>query len=350
MATLTQTAYYTRKGIKYGSIALVVFLILRFIWGITSAYLRKIHPPSPPPPTVSFGKLPKIDFPQKKDLPKLTFRLETIQGTAPKLDTIGKVYFSVKPGATLLSLDRAKETAKKMGFSTNPQALSSRTYRFQTNTIPPTTLDIDIITGNFKLYYDFSGDQTILTEKKLPSNDQAISEAKSFLQSSGLSASDLSLGKASVSYLKYQAPNLLPAISLSEADFVKVGLFREDLDKLPILPENPSQPPISFLFSGARSRDKRIVEINYNYNKIEKESFATYPLKSTQTAWQELQDGKGFIASLGENTDGKITVRKIYLAYFDSSEPQNFLQPVFVFEGDRDFFAYVSTVDPKWVE
>ncbi|MFZ5365941.1 MAG: hypothetical protein ACOZBZ_01480 [Patescibacteria group bacterium] len=350
MATLTETAYYTRKGIKYGAIALVVFLVFRFIWGITSAYLRKIHPPPPPPPTVSFGKLPKIDFPKKEGLPTLSFKLETIQGAVPKLDSISKVYFSVKPGATLLSLDRAKETAKKMGFSTNPQALSSKTYRFQTQTTPPTSLDIDIITLNFKLYYDFSSDQTILTEKKLPSNDQAISEAKSFLSSAGLLAQDLSLGKAQVSYLKYQAPNLMPAISLSEADFVKVGLFREDLGGLPILPENPKEGSITFLFSGARAREKRIVEINYNYNKIERESFATYPLKSAQTAWQELQGGKGFIASLGENTDGKITVRKVYLAYFDSPQPQNFLQPIFVFEGDRDFFAYVSAVDSKWIE
>lgn len=350
MATLTVTAYYTRKGIKYGTIALVVFLILRFIWGVTSAYLKKIHPPPPPPPTVSFGKLPKIDFPEKKDLPKLAFRLETIQGTVPKLETIGKVYFSVKPGATLLSLDRVKETAKKMGFSTNPQALSSRIYRFQTNTVPPTTLDIDIITGNFKLRYDFSSDQTILTEKKLPSDDQVISEAKSFLQTTGLLAEDLSLGKAKVSYLKYQTPDLSPAISLSEADFVKVGFFRQEQDSLPILPENPKEGSIYFIFSGARERTKRIIEINYTYNKVDRENFATYPLKSASAAWQELQGGNGFITNLGENTDGKITIRKIYLAYFDSPQPQNFLQPVFVFEGDKDFFAYVSAVDPKWVE
>ncbi len=350
MATLTVTAYYTRKGIKYGAIFFVGFLIFRFIWGVTTAYLRKIHPPPPPPPTVSFGKLPKIDFPKREGFPTLSFKLETIQGTIPTLSSIGKVYFSVKPGATLLSLDRAKETARKMGFSSTPQALSSRVYRFSTQTAPATTLDIDIVTGNFRLHYDFSSDQSIFVEKKLPSNDQAISESKSFLQGAGLLAEDLASGKAEVSYLKYQAPNLLSAISLSEADLVKVGLFRQDLDSLPVLPENPKEGLIYFIFSGVRERGKRIVEASYNYNKVEKENFSTYPLKSTTAAWQELQGGGGFISSLGENTDGKITIRKIYLAYFDSPEPQNFLQPVFVFEGDGNFVAYVSAVDPKWVE
>jgi len=350
MATLTETAYYTRQGVKYGAVFLVLFIILRFIWGITAAYLRKIHPPPPPPPTVAFGKLPKIEFPKKEGIPNLSFKLETAQGTIPTLPSIAKVYFSLKPGASLLSLERAKETAKKMGFSGNPQALSPRSYRFQTEDNPPVILDFDIVNGNFTLQYDFSGDQTILSEKKLPLDDQAIYEAKSFLQNTGLLYSDLANAKTRISYLRYEAPNLIPAISLSEADFVKVELFREDLDNLPILPENPKESSIYFILSGARERTKRMVKINYQYNKIERENFATYPLNPVSTAWQEIQANQGFIANLGDNSDGKITIRKIYLAYFDSREPQNFLQPIFVFEGDRGFFAYVSAVDPKWVE
>jgi len=350
MATLTETAYYTRKGIKYGIIFFVGFLILRFIWNTTTAYLRKIHPPPPPPPTTSFGKLPKIDFPKIEEKPSLSFKLETIQGTIPKLDSIGKVYVSVKPAVSLLSLERAKETARKIGFSSSPKPLSETIYRFSSQTTPEYILDIDIVNGTFNLKYDFQNDQSILFEKKLPSGEQAISEAKGFLNNIGLLSEDLKNGNAEISYLKYQPPDLKPALSLSEADFVKVALFREKKDNLPVLPPNPKEGIVSFMFSGARDRNKRIVEVKYNYNKIEWDNFATYPLKSASLAWQEIQEGKGFIANLGDNSEGKITIRKVYLAYYDSPKPQNFLQPIFVFEGDRDFFAYVPAIDPKWTE
>jgi hypothetical protein len=53
---------------------------------------------------------------------------------------------------------------------------------------------------------------------------------------------------------------------------------------------------------------------------------------------------------LGDNQEGQITIRNIFLAYFESEEPQNYLQPIFVFEGDKNFTAYVSAVDPEWID
>jgi hypothetical protein len=44
-----------------------------------------------------------------------------------------------------------------------------------------------------------------------------------------------------------------------------------------------------------------------------------------------------FLASFG-------TVRKIYLAYYDAGVYTEFYQPVFVFEGDKDFVGYVPAV------
>lgn len=350
MTTLTETAYFTRNAIKFGSIGLVLLLVIRVIWGIFSAWWVKANPPPPPPPTVSFGKLPVLNFPAKNDLPKITYKLETIEGTVPKLDSVGAVYTSVIPEAKFLSLEKIKATAARMGFTLEPQALENQKYRFVSPNSPSTVLDIDKISGDFRLVFDFTGDSTVLSEKKLPNNDQAIAEAKSFLQGAGVYEKDIETGTGTVSYLKYQAPDIVPAISLSEADFVKVALYRENLNNLKIVEENPLSPYISVVISGNRSREKHLIETNYHYNQIDREKSATYPLKNSSTAWQELQSGKGFIASLGENQDGMITIRRISLAYYDSRQPQNFIQPIFVFEGDRNFFAYVSAIDPKWVE
>lgn len=350
MANLTQTAYLTRKVVKYGTFFLIFLIIFRIVWGISVSLFRKVKPPSPPPPTVSFSTLPAIKFPEKTGLPELTFNLETIEGTLPKLDSIGKVYFVPQKVATLFSLENTKEIAQRMGFKGEPQKLSPRKFLFQTGGVPNTTLEIDIITNYFKLDYDFVNDQEILAEKKLPSDTQAVSEAKSFLSQAGLLTPDLAEGTGKVSYLKLEVPNLVPAISLSEADFVRVDLFRKEVNNLPVLPLKAKESQVFFLISGSRNKAKRIVKTGYIHSPVDENLSGTYPLKSTNTAWQELLSEQGFIANLGDNQDGKITIRKIYLAYYEQDEPQEFLQPIFVFEGDRDFYAYVPAVDPKWVE
>lgn len=353
MANLTQTAYWTRKILKFGAILLGVIIFLRISFNVINSVWKKIYPTPPPPPTVAFGKLPKLIFPENNQTAgeaKLTFKLETIQGGLPKLSTISKVYFIPKEGPNLLALDRANQIAKKFGFVAQPQQISEKIYRWQTENTPPTMLDIDINTENFHLYYDYQNDQEILSSKDLPTNQQAAQEAKNFLANNSLLANDLATGSAEIVYLKFTPPNLTPAVSLSEADFVRVNLFRSDLDDLKILPPNPKNSMISFLFSGSKAMGKRIIEVNYTYYPIETETSATYPLKTTQTAWQEIQGGGSYIANLGENQDGQIVVREVYLAYFDSNQSQNFLQPIFVFEGDRNFVGYVPAIDSKWTE
>lgn len=350
MATLTETAYWTRKGVKWGTIALVTFIILRTGFKIGKNIWRQIHPPPPPPPTVSFGKLPKLIFPEEKitgEKSQLSFRLETIEGTLPKLPTIGRVYFMPIKEPNLLDLERANLLARKMGFQNQPEKIRENLYRWREGN---TTLEININTLNFHLFYDYSQDQEVFTSKNLPTNQQAAQEVKNFLTTNGLLTEDLSQGIAEFEYLRFTALELIPAPSLSEADFIRVNLFRAPLSDLKILPPNPKKSLISFLFSGSRTPEKRIIEINYTYFPIEKEIWATYPLKPINQAWNELQAGQGFIANLGTNENKQIIIRKIYLAFYDSPTPQQYLQPIYVFEGDNNFFGYVPAIDPKWWE
>ena len=43
-------------------------------------------------------------------------------------------------------------------------------------------------------------------------------------------------------------------------------------------------------------------------------------------------------------------IRKVSLAYFEPVTPAQFLQPVYVFEGDRGFAAYVPAIVDKYVQ
>ncbi|MBM3205640.1 hypothetical protein FJZ41_02195 [Candidatus Shapirobacteria bacterium] len=352
MPTLTQTAYWTRRLLKIGAIALVAIIFLRITFKIITTVWQKINPPPPPPPTVSFGKLPLINFPESKnpDL-KLTFRLETIQGGLPKFTEVVRVFFIPKEGPNLLGLERADQQAQRLGFEGEPQQISEKIYRWQNQANPPTALDIDINNGNFQMRYAYENDQEVINSKDLPTNQQAAQEAKNFLSSQGLLPADLATGSAEFVYLKFSPPNnLLPVSSLSEADFVRANLFRADLDGLKILPPNPRNSLVSFLFAGVKTLGKRLIEVNYHYYPLERETSATYPLKNIQTAWQEVQGGKIYVANLGQNEKGEIIIRKITLAYFDAEQPQHFLQPIFVFEGDNNFIGFVPAVDPKWTE
>ncbi|MGB9911362.1 MAG: hypothetical protein ACPLKP_02025 [Microgenomates group bacterium] len=349
MATLTETAYITRRSIKIGIIAIFLFIIGKIIFNLGTKIWRQLHPPPPPPPTVSFGKLPKIEFPSSSSDLNLSFKLETIEGGLPNLPTVAKVYFITPIRPNLLALERANQLAKKLGFRSQPQPINEKIYRWQGEKTA-TTLEIDINTLNFHLYYDYQNDPQIINEKNLPNQQQAAQEVKSFLANAELLPQDLASGTAEFRYFRWQPPNLVPALSLSEADFIQVNLFRADIEGVKVFPPNLDKPLIYFLFSGSRSPDKRIVEIKYIYYPIQTEIFGTYPLKPLSQAWTELQNKKGFIARLGENQDGQITIRKIYLGYYDSETPQNYLQPIYVFEGDRNFLAYVSAIDPQWTE
>ena len=350
MINLTQTTYWTRRLLKIGGILLVAIIVLRIAFNIFSTVWRKINPPPPPPPTVAFGKLPKLEFPEQKNLPKLTFKLETIQGGLPKFHPTAKVYFTPKSGPNLLALDRATQRAQQLGFKGQPQQISEKVYRWQTETHPSTTLEIDTNTGNFRLYYDYLSDQELINSKNLPTNQQAAQEAKNFLANNDLLADELATGSAEFQYLKFTPTGLISAISLSEADFVRVNLFKADLDGLKILPPNPKDSLISFLFSGSKSLGKRIIEIKYTYYPIRAESSATYPLKLAQKAWQEMQGENGYVANLGENQSGNIIIRQVYLTYYESGQPQHYLQPIYVFEGDNNFIGYVPAVASEWME
>jgi hypothetical protein len=88
---------------------------------------------------------------------------------------------------------------------------------------------------------------------------------------------------------------------------------------------------------------KQILAAEYHYYPVEETKSGTYPTKTADTAWEELKDGKGYVVNLGDNSE-KVAIRKVYLAYYDAGQYVSHYQPVVVFEGDNNFFAYVPAV------
>lgn len=347
MGTLSETAVTTQKVIKFSIIGIAAIIFLRVSWVTISRWWAARHPAPPAPPTVSFGKLPKIVFPESQREVKVS--LETITGTTPELADQGVVYLVQTQKAGLLALDKAKEQARRLGFLQEPTALTEEDYRWANEGRLPETLEMNIITGSFTLRKNWQRDPTILLEKNLPGKEEAVIEAKSFLQQAGLLTEDLKQAEAKVVYLKVSGSTFQSAPSLSEADLVRVDLFRAPVEEFPFLTPNPDEGIIYLLLSGSRTNYKRVIEVVYRYFPVNYENSATYPLKPSSLAWQELEKGQGFIASLDKGIT-EVKVRKVYFGYFDPYKSQEFIQPIFVFEGDYHFKAYVPAVTPEWIE
>jgi hypothetical protein len=343
MTSLTQVAITARKTIRYG-IFLIIFLIVgKFLLDASVSIYRKIFPPPPPPPTVKFGKLTKIPFPENKETAKLTYTLETPEGGLPTdIPNQAKVYFMPKISPNLLSLDVAKEKAKALGFDSEPQQKSDTLYRF-TNSTVPSNMEINIITGSFSISYDLSADRSPVSNRP-PVAEIAASEFRSNLSGANVLPADLT-GPTTHEFFKLSDAKLVSALSLSESDVVKVNLFRKSYDNLPSMTGNPNEANVWAIISGAQNRNQQIIGAEYHYYPVDETQFSTYPIKTPQEAFSELQSGNPFIANLGVNKDGdSLKIRRIYLAYFDPEVESDFFQPIYVFEGDNGFSAYVPAV------
>ncbi|MEK7513340.1 MAG: hypothetical protein AAB430_03620 [Patescibacteria group bacterium] len=349
MATLTETAASVRKMIKFGALFLGLILIYKIGQGVYNTYLKVAKPSPAPAPTVAFGKLPTISFPEKLH-PELTLRLETPTGGTPNLGDRAKVYLMPTFRSSFMALDQAKATAKRLGFTGTAKEITERRFIWENNEFLPSTLEMDIINGSYNLKRNWQSDPTILTDKQLPGKEQTMTEAKNFLRQAGTFGEELESAAVNISYLNFSGGQYAEAPSLSEADFVQADFFRPKVDEKPVLTTDPKQGIVRLIFSGSRETEKKVVEAIYNYFPVSLEQNATYPIKTASQAWRELQTRQGFIASTGNNPNGVITIRNIYLGYYDGETSNGFLLPIIVFEGDNGFYGYVIAITSEWLE
>lgn len=349
MTSLTQTSIYARKVIRYG-IFFIIFLIFGRIFLNTGIKVyKKIFPTKTPPPTVKYGRLSTIPFPQNGISAKLTYTLETAEGGLPtNIPSQAKVYFMPKTSANLLSLDAAKSKAKALGFSINGQQISDSIYKFPHPTFP-TVLQMNIITETFSVSYNLIQDRSPI-DLRPPVAEVAATNYKKFLSGANMMPPDLT-GTVTHDFLKVFNGQLVSALSLSEASFIKINLFRKNYDNLPSVTGNPNQGNVWAIISGSTTQAQQIIASEYHYHAVDETQYSTYPIKTPAEAFAELQNGQAFIASLGLNKDGgSLKIRHIYLAYFDPDAITEYYQPIYVFEGDNGFIAYLPAVTSEYYE
>jgi len=348
-ANLTQVSYLGRQGIKFAAITLIVLIVGRVFLTAVVGFWISTHPPAPPPPTVGFGRIPSLNFPSKTDQEKPSmYQLQTSTGDLPVFKDRAKVFLMMKSSPSLLADQRAKEIAANFGFVFQPTALNDRTYRWTKSAPLNATLNMDVQNFSFSLTTNYLSKPELLAQRNLPDELQAVDLVKNFISSGEPLGEDISTSSGKVSYLKAFGGDVSPAVSFSDADFLKVDLDRSSVDDAwQIYTPNGLDGIIHAVISGSFSGKDQIMELNNNYHQVDYTQVETYPLRAVNNAWQTLQAGEGYIAQKG--TSETAVIRNVTLGYYDDDKEQEYFQPIFVFSGDDGFIGYVQAIDPVWV-
>lgn len=352
--SLTDVNQIGRQALKWGIIVLVGYMVLKMLFSAFISFWKATHPAPPPPPTVGYGKLPKIEFPQTELTKPESYALETATGGFPQFPDRAKVYALEMATPSLLADEAVRKIAAKYGFVFEPDVLNANTYRWSRSQPLETTFEIDLQTKNFELSTDYLTRPELISNENVPDKYEAVSRVKSFLSQSSLLPDEVATNSADVTYLKAVGGELIEAESLSDANFMQVDLQRYPVDgAYRMYTPQGYKGIISAVVTGALRTDNSIVEIDYNYQpKPQITTVETYPLRSVKEAWRVLTSGGGYIAppKNEQQLPEEVTVRNVQLGYFDAYQEQAFLQPIYVFTGDDGFMGYVSAVDSGYLQ
>jgi|GEM_PF-195337 len=347
---LTRAAYIGRQTIKFGSITLVTLIIGRFLLSSGIHFWIATHPKAPPPPTAGFGALPPIRFPTQAQTDKPSaYQLQIPESRLPSFGDRAKVFLMIRSSIGLFTDQKAKQIAASYGFVFQPRVLSETSYRWTKTQPLQSTLEMNVQNFTFDLKTDYLSHAELLSSKNVPSADGAEQVIKSFVNSGQSLPSDLATASAEVKFLKYSGGDLTEAIAVSDADFVQADLRRTPVDgNKPFFTSKGDLGAVHAILTSALSGRDQVVEMTYHYQQIDYNERQTYPLRSVSSAWQLIQAGEGYIANKG-SADTAV-IRNVRLGYYDDVEEQDYMQPIYVFEGDDGFLGYVPAVDPRFYQ
>ncbi len=334
--TLSQTAILTKQIITISIITIVVSLSSFIGYKIWYAYYLAHLPPVEEKPDVKFGQLPLPNFPKGSvSSSNFSYSIDTSTGNLPKVgidpdfSKIAKVYFVTKTYATLLSAENSKTLAEKFGIKTDPRVISETGYLFQDD---KKSLTIDLDNGNFSYKVDLA----ISGKDSLDDDNKLVSGFLRELQTLGVFREELSKGRNRVLHLKE-----------GETEFAQISLWPASIDNKLIFTSQFNTSDISAKVYKNTENLSNYLELNFNYYPVEPTTFATYPVKSAEIAFEDLKSGKGVI--IVEPTKPEVSITSIYLGYFLSKNYNPYLQPIFIFEGPS-FVAYVSAISEEYFE
>lgn len=328
--TLSQTATIAKQVITVSIITLVLVITSFIGYRIWYTYYLAHLPPVEEKPDAKFGLLSSPNFPKASvSSSNYSYSIDTITGNLPKIgvdkgfEKLIKVYFVTKTFASLLSSEKSQKLAEKFGISAKPQILSEIKYQFEEGN---KHLSVNLDSNNFA----FQQEATPSAQESLDADNKIIEDFRNTLSALGVLKEGLSKGKTKVTHLKNSA---------------QVSLWPTPIEGKDIFTAQFDTSLINAVIFKSADNLKNYLSLNYTYYPIELSTFATYPSKTAEQAFEDLKSGKGVI--IVESEKPNISITAISLGYFLPEKYNPYLQPIFVFEGPH-FVGYVSAVSEQF--
>ena len=331
MVTLSSINKEVGKIIKIAGVFIVFLLIAFTLIRLATIFIPK----APEKPQKAFGKLPQPDFLASQINDKFKFNIDTISGNLPNLPVIARVYKISNPAPNLLALKNFEDSAMNLGFK-NRTKVSNIYYRWSSEEPVSRILTLNIQSGDFVITSGILKDPNY-TSAPLTIGEEITAEASNFLDSLGVLPDDIDNTKTKIDLLSLTSGTLVKATSISRANYLKIQFSQKDMNNMPIVYDQDS--PMSLIITLPQG-SPIVVGANYSHQEVSHDS-STYPLKTSQEAFDELSNNKAYIL-FAPATDS-VSVKKVYLAYYIPKTKASYLLPVVVFEGEG-FLAYVPGV------
>jgi len=351
-------AAFVRRAIVYLALGIVAAIILYFFYKLAVNIYLTLNPPPETPPTVGFGKLPKLRLPSLEINGDPTYLLETPTGQLPQFDDRANVVAMQPTQPTLLGEQKARELARALDFGGEGELSTDKKFLTFQDSTDDRTLTVNVTTQNFTLTTSFARISSI-PRGSAPSSPEAVQEAQNILSRLGLHKFGFEVGNQTTSFMIANSQGTSIAGSLSEAHLTEVNFFRSLTEvgdqNYPIVPANPKAGLIQiWVTTELKPEINNILGIVYNAQEAEinKIRIETYPLRDMTSAWEEVKSGRG-TAYIGSTEDLRtVQINSVTLAYFDDAVHQEYLQPIYVFSGvaktasnkEVEFVAYSQAV------
>lgn len=345
--TLTELSYYSRRFLPLGIISFLVLLIFFYAFQLLFIYLggqQKQTVVLDP----TFGAIKRLQVETIQNKPS-TFVLDTIEGRPISSTESAKIFY-IPPTTTRFGYrQKVQAMATAMGFNTETLDYTIVNEKDAKYTDVTGQALIDITNYNFSYSYNIKNNPSIFDNASLPDDEQVTNQATTYLKTLGVYPEEFAQGKTNIIYLHYDsnADTITTVNTAQGANMVEVDFYRPDVEGVPIVPPRyfNSQNYVTLVFRGL---DFTVVKSQVKYFKKSNEVIGTYPLKTGNQAWEELNQGKGLVVSMSEPTD-TIKIAKMFVAYVDPDIYQEYLQPVYVFLGDHNFVGYIPAVDNSYL-
>ncbi|MCL5432611.1 MAG: hypothetical protein M1524_00650, partial [Patescibacteria group bacterium] len=269
--TLHEVTEKTKLIAKWTGIAIagIVVLVIFFRIGVTVKNI--FYPPTPTPPTVTFGKVPSIEFPTSKRIESFTYGVDTISGTLPVFSDRATINKIIQAEPDILALKRSESKISDIGILSSGTPISDKVYRWVENNSPNRIFIANIFSFNFNMTSNFLSDSKIVESITTINEKDAISKAQSFLSSLSSFPNDIDIAKTKTTLLAIRDGQLIPATSLSNTQAIRVDFYQKDYNDLKIYYSDYPNSTMNILVLGGKY-EGQVVEANYFHQNISDES------------------------------------------------------------------------------